>query len=270
GDPVTGGRVHPFQEVVETNDPRNLSLKTGQAALRPGLRRERIVVVHAEDGDVGASRRLELCEDDRQVRQKRPDPARAEEIVRADVDGHERNRPSVLLQECDRFGELCASIRVLVLVEGRRTTAGGDVGVLTPVEHRHARLAAAAELDKLKLRVLVTLELEELVGVALVVAGGYDSATPGSPDRLVSLCQRVSEREVVGGLGCRGGTSARNGECDQRGQREENDRALHRSTSCGCGSHSTSKKASSSRKSRNDSRRPESTCSTIPGRPSQP
>jgi hypothetical protein len=59
-----------------------------------------------------------------------------------------------LLQERDRFGERCPAIRVLVL-EGRRATAGGDVAVLTPVEHRHARLAAAAELDPVGMTVLL-------------------------------------------------------------------------------------------------------------------
>jgi hypothetical protein len=73
---------------------------------------------------------------------------RADKIARADVDGHEGNRPSVLLQECDRFGELCPSIRVLVLVESRRATAEHDVRVLTPVEHRiTGNVGSAADPD---------------------------------------------------------------------------------------------------------------------------
>jgi hypothetical protein len=47
-----------------------------------------------------------------------------------------------LLQECDRFGELCSSIRVLVLVEGRRATAGGDDRVVG-TRSRHVPYAAA-------------------------------------------------------------------------------------------------------------------------------
>ena len=92
------------------------------------------------------------------------------------------------------------------------------------------RLGAAAELDLPQLRIPVARQLEQLISVALVVAGGRARA-PGPADRLDTLGERVAEREVIGRLAARGrcgrGSRARcESECSRHCEPDDRDPLL--------------------------------------------
>ncbi len=161
-------------------------------------------------GTPGPAAALKRSQDRRQVLRDCGRPATAQDVVRADVDRDERDLPGVLLQERDRLRELGA---FLVRAE--------------PAEaERRRRLAAAAELDLSQLCVVVPNELEQLVGVPLVVAGRRLPARRAA-DRLEPLRERVAERDVVGRLAARG----RTGYEEQRGREhceQERDPESHR------------------------------------------
>ena len=213
-DLETERAVDALEQVVEGDARHHPRLERCQALrLEPDRCDEGVVVVHPDDRHVGPGSRRELGQDRREVRHDRGGPTATQDVVRSQVDRHERHLAGMLLEKRHRLLELRA---VVVTAEA----AGYE---------RQRRLAAAAELHLAELRVSVARQLEELVGVALVVAGRRLPARR-APDRLEPLGKRVAERDVVGRLAGRGRArygeqrSGEHGECDR-------DFESHRSTS---------------------------------------
>ncbi len=147
-------------------------------------RREHIVIGHGHDRDVRAGRRAEVGQDRAQVlhhpRRLRRAAGRleqagdfvalrveAEEVVRPDVDRDERDLVFVRLEKADRLRKLRPFRIENVLVVTRGTAAQNDGRILAAEAHRHRRLASAAELDELKLRVGRDERGVQLLGVAM-------------------------------------------------------------------------------------------------------
>jgi hypothetical protein len=106
-----------------------------------------------------------------------------EDVVGPEVDRDEGDLALMLVQEVDGITELGA--RVV------RAAAARD--------HGCRALAAAAQLDQAELvTTAVACQLEQLVGVPLVVARGRAVGVRAA-DRLEALRQRIAERQVVRG-----------------------------------------------------------------------
>jgi len=145
---------------------------------------EDVVVGHGHDRDVRAGRRAEVGQDRAQVlhhpRRLRRAAGRleqagdfvalrveAEEVVRPDVDRDERDLVFVRLEKADRLRKLRPFRIENVLVVTRGTAAQNDGRILAAEAHRHRRLAPAAELDELELRVGRDERGVQLLGVAM-------------------------------------------------------------------------------------------------------
>jgi hypothetical protein len=190
------------------------------------------VVGHPHDRNAGASGGPELGEDRGQVGLHARElevaagrfeqaargaarPVEAPEVVCADVDRHEPDVAAVALKKRHRRGEL-RSLRVEAVVAAECRAADDDRRRLAAVAHRDGRLAAAAELDQPQVLVVVAHELEQRVGVPVVVAGEPERRGRAA-DRLIPLRKRIPERDVVPRL-ARGRTRRRDQSRGERGE----------------------------------------------------
>ncbi len=133
---------------------------------------EDVVVGHGHDRDVRAGRRAEVGQDRAQVlhhpRRLRRAAGRLEQagdFVALDRD--ERDLVFVRLEKADRLRKLRPFRIENVLVVTRGTAAQNDGRILAAEAHRHRRLAPAAELDELELRVGRDERGVQLLGVAM-------------------------------------------------------------------------------------------------------
>ena len=178
------------EEAVEGRDGLVRLLGELGLANQPGGQ-ERIVIVHADDRDVGPRSEAEGGEDPRQVRGDlaeglldagRIDPREAAaglDVVGADVDGDESDRPAVLEEEFDGVRQLDPQVVL------------GPAIARSPQHVLRGLRDCAAELLELELRLRDLQGLVELVGIPVrgrVIDArgiGLDAHRQGIPQREV-------------------------------------------------------------------------------------